>query len=525
MITKYTRMSKSVIHALVLAAVLLSVSFLGAEVRLPSVIGSHMVLQRDMPINIWGWAEPGEAVRLKMAGQSVNVKADEDGQWKAVFKPLEAGGEPLTLIVKGNRSPEIKLEDILVGEVWVCSGQSNMQWTLGRTHSPSGEIQQANHPGLRLLNYGRVASITPLEDRDEEWTLCRPDTARIFSAVAYYFGLNIHKQVGVPVGLISTAWGGTRIEPWIPPVGFKSVPELSDILDTVEKSAETYRINVGKALPDFQKWVKEAEKAVEEDGNPPLPPTLPLHPGVSPQHPTSLYNGMVHALVPFGIRGAIWYQGEANRLDGLLYEKKMEALINGWREVWGQGDFPFYWVQLAPYYYPYREDVSGNVIQDYWLLPLIWEAQRKALRIPNTGMAVVTDITNLMDIHPRNKTEVGRRLSLWARANVYGEKDLVYSGPLYKSMEVEGNKIRIRFDHAVGGLKTLDNGKPTWFEIAGEDRTFYKATAEIDGDTILVSCEAVKNPVAVRMGWYQMAGPNLANTAGLPASPFRTDRW
>lgn len=526
MIRKLNRPLLRLLAPLIFFPALVS-GLLNAEIRLPAVIGSHMVLQQDQPINIWGWAEPGEALRLQMAGLSVNVRADTAGRWKAVFNPLKAEGrgEPLVLVIKGSQSPEVRLEDILVGEVWVCSGQSNMEWTLGRTHSPSAEIRRADLPHIRLFQVPRRTAVIPQEDMESEWVLCRPETARDFSAVAYYFGREIHSHVDVPVGLISTSWGGTRIEPWTPPAGFKAVPEVSDILDVVDESRKTYRINVGRALPDLQEWVKTASEAVIEDTDPSLPPELPDHPLNHPQQPTSLYNGMVHALVPFGIRGALWYQGEANRNDGPIYEKKMEALIKGWREIWGQGDFPFYWVQLAPYNYPYNREMTGGDIPDFLRLPLIWEAQREALRIPNTGMAVITDISNLSDIHPRNKIEVGRRLALWARAMVYGEKAVVYSGPLYQSMQVEGNKIRIRFDHTGTGLISMDGKDLSWFEIAGEDRIFYKARAEILDGAVMVYSHMVPNPVAVRFGWHQLAEPNLANSEGLPASPFRTDRW
>jgi sialate O-acetylesterase len=234
---------------------------------------------------------------------------------------------------------------------------------------------------------------------------------------------------------------------------------------------------------------------------------------------------MIHALTPFAIRGAIWYQGESNRNDGLLYEKKMDALIRGWRETWKLGDFPFYYVQLAPYDYGYDRNMKGSLVRDAERLPIIWEAQRNALRIPATGMAVVTDIATLDDIHPPNKVDVGRRLALWARAKTYGEKDLVFSGPLYKSMTVEGDKARIAFEYTGGGLVSNDNQPLVWFEIAGEDRTFYKAEAEIAGNTVLVRSPRVPAPKAVRFGWHELAVPNLANKEGLPASPFRTDNW
>ncbi|HSA96382.1 MAG TPA: sialate O-acetylesterase, partial [Acidobacteriota bacterium] len=284
---------------------------------------------------------------------------------------------------------------------------------------------------------------------------------------------------------------------------------------------------LGKSLPVIEAWTKDTKKALAAKAALPAEPALePIeNPWDSPQSPTALYNGMIHALTPFAIRGAIWYQGESNRNDGLLYTKKMEAMIRGWREAWKLGDFPFYFVQLAPYNYGYDKNMKGSPVIDAERLPLIWEAQRNALSIPNTGMAVVTDIADLTNIHPLNKFDVGRRLALWARARTYGEKDLVYSGPLYKSMTIEGDKARIAFDHVGGGLISNDTQPLIWFEIAGEDRMFYKAEAEIDGDTVVVRSPRVAAPKAVRFGWHELAAPNLANKAGLPASPFRTDNW
>jgi sialate O-acetylesterase len=498
---------------------------LNAAIKLPAVIGSHMVLQQQTPIQIWGWAEPGEEIIVTFADQKAQTSVDKGGRWKITLKPMTAGKGPYTMTISGTQSQQVLLNDILLGEVWVCSGQSNMEWELRRTHSPIPEIQRADLPKIRLFHVPRKVSTQPLEDVDAEWNICKPETARYFSAVAYYFGRELHKKLGVPVGLISTRWGGTRIEPWTPVSGFKSIPELHGILEEMKSVEEEYRKTLQEFLPKLEDWIEKTQSALSQGATLPLQPEIPLHPQHDPQAPTVLYNAMIHPLTPFAVRGAIWYQGESNRNDGLIYTKKMEALIQGWRKAWNLGNFPFYYVQLAPYNYDYTPEEDGSCVPDYLRLPLIWEAQLNALKIPNTGMAVTTDIGNLYDIHPRNKKEVGYRLSLWALAKTYGWKDLVYSGPLYKSMVVEGEKIRIQFDYVGGGLISLDNQPLTWFEIAGQDRIFYKARVEIQGESVLVWCDEVTKPVAVRFGWHQIAEPNLGNREGLPASPFRTDRW
>jgi sialate O-acetylesterase len=508
-----------------LAGLFVSVICANADIKLPSVIGSHMVLQQETPIQIWGWAEPGEEICVTFADQKAQTSANGEGRWKITLKAMTAGRDSYRMTICGTQSQPVVLDDILLGEVWVCSGQSNMEWELWKTHSPTPEIQRADIPHIRLFHVPRKVSNLPLEDVEAEWKVCNPETARYFSAVAYYFGREIHQKLKVPVGLISTRWGGTRIEPWTPVSGFDSVPELHGIVEEMESAEKEYRKILKEFLPKLEGWTEKIHLALSQGTDLPLQPEIPQHPQHDPQAPTALYNAMIHPLIQFAIRGVIWYQGESNRDDGLIYTKKMEALIKGWRKVWNVGDFPFYYVQLAPFNYNYIPEEEGSCIPDYLRLPLIWEAQVNALRIPNTGMAVTTDIGNLYDIHPQNKKDVGHRLSLWALAQTYGLKGLVYSGPLYKSMNVEEDKIRIRCDHVGSGLISLDNRPLTWFEIAGQDRIFYKARAEIYGDSVLVWSERVAEPVAVRFGWHQLAEPNLGNREGLPASPFRTDRW
>jgi sialate O-acetylesterase len=500
---------------------------LSAEVKLPAVIGDHMVIQQGMPVTIWGWAAKSEQVVVRLGGQEQKARAAADGKWRVVFDPLKAAGSALEMTVHGEKGPDLVVKDILVGEVWLCSGQSNMEWAMEWLAYTTPDIMKADHPRLRLFQVPKHTSDRPKDEVDAKWTLCTPAAVRAFSAIAYYYGLELHKRLGVPVGVIESAWGGTDIEPWTPPAGFAAVPETQPLLDAQKGKYDEYKAALGKVLPEWEIWLAQAGKAIAAKGELPPEPAgaFPVNPYENPQAPTTLYNAMIHALTPFAIRGAIWYQGENNRNDGLFYEKKMEALIRGWREVWKIGDFPFYYVQIAPFNYGYDKNMKGSPVPDIYRLPLLWEAQTNVLRLPNTGMAVVTDITNLGDIHPADKRDVGERLALWARAKTYGEKDLVYAGPMFKSMTVEGDKARIAFDHVGGGLVTNDEQPPTWFEIAGDDHIFYRAAAEISGDTVVVSSRMVAAPKAVRLGWSQLAVPNLANKEGLPASPFRTDRW
>lgn len=489
--------------------------FARAEVTLPNIFGDNMVLQRDMPVPIWGWATAGEevAVTLKDTGHTAKTTADAKGNWQAKLPAMSAGG-PYTLHVAASNTFE--LTNVMFGEVWICSGQSNMEWPVRASKNSEAEIAAADYPMIRLFNVPHKASGLLMPDVEAEWHPTTPETIENFSAVAYAFGRKLYKNLNVPIGLINTSWGGTRIEPWTPPVGFNSVPALESISKELQDTHARYRAELPKKMAQIEAWIAETRKALET-GEAIMPMPDNRHPLTHYASPTGLYNGMVHPLVPFAMRGAIWYQGESNLRDRMLYHEKMKALINGWRAVWKQGDFPFYFVQLAPFTY-------GGGASPYFL-PEIWEAQTATLSVPNTGMAVTTDIGNLRDIHPRNKQEVGRRLALWALAKTYGKEGVTYSGPLYKSMEVDRNTVRISFDFIGGGLMARDGEHLTWFEIAGEDKNFVTADAIIEGDTIVVSCDAVAQPVAVRFGWHQTAEPNLINKEGLPASPFRTHPW
>ncbi len=493
-----------------------------AEITLPRVFGSNMVLQRDMQAPIWGWASAGEEITIALSADAEGVEsvatttavADANGNWQTKLPAMAAGG-PYTLRIKGSNT--LELTNILFGEVWVCSGQSNMEWPVSISNNSEEEIAAATYPKIRLFHIPRVPSGLPQQDVAADWYETSPETIPNFSAVAYYFGRKLYKNLDIPIGLINTSWGGTLIEPWTPPAGLAGVPALASINKEVEDIQANYRSQLPEKIDAIKAWIAETCKALETDASlKPMPDNT--HPLMDAGRPTALYNGMVHPIIPYAIRGALWYQGESNHQDGMIYHEKMKALINGWREVWGQGDFPFYFVQLAPFNYSNQE--GGQ-----FFLPQIWEAQTATLALPNTGMAVITDIGDPRDVHPRNKQDVGRRLALWALAKTYGRDDVTYSGPLYKSMAVEGNTIRLAFDYIGSGLTSRDDEPLTWFEIAGEDKKFVEANATIDGDTIVVSSETVANPVAVRFGWHQSAEPNFVNKEGLPASPFRTDSW
>jgi sialate O-acetylesterase len=492
---------------------------LQAEVRLPKVFGSHMVLQQDKPIVVWGWAEPNEAVTVEIAGQSQKAQANDRGEWKAVVSALKAGG-PYTVTVSG--SSKVQFEDVMVGEVWLCSGQSNMEMGIAAARDAKDEVAAADYPGIRLLKVTKRWSPEPQSDIDGNWKVCSPKTVAEggwngFSAVAYYFGRELHKKLGVAVGLIDSSWGGTRIESWTPPEGFAAVPALKkeyELLQLGDPRAATHQQRLEQLLNETEKWLAAARQALLARSNVPTMPTYPgkLLPPHELQQRTALYNGMIHPLQTFGLRGAIWYQGESNANEGMLYTERMKALIGGWREVWAEGDFPFYFVQIAPFTYGQKPEVIGE----------FWEAQTAAQGVPNSGMVVINDIGDLKDIHPVNKQDVGRRLALWALANTYGQKDVVYSGPTFKAMNIEGDKLRITFDHIGGGLASRDGQPLNWFEIIdAEEGGFVKADAKIEGASILLSAPDVKHPIAMRFAWSMLAEPNLMNREGLPAGAFR----
>ncbi len=478
-----------------------------ADVRLPRVFSDRAVLQRDRAIPVWGWAAPGEAVTVTFGEvKPVATKADDAGQWR-VDLPAQIAGGPHKLTVAGKNT--LVINDVLVGEVWVCVGQSNMQLKLSQSEHAKRDIPKANDPLLRLGSSFAGPSTFPQADGNASWAACTPGSAAGYSAVAYYFGKHLREKLGVPVGIIHGSAGAIPIESWTPIDGLNMIPSQTKIARLVEQVRADFRAQREKALTA---WTEKAREAVASET--PLPPPPAVNDLIVQRGwmPTLLYNGSIHPIIPYAIRGAVMYQGEANNGHGMEYYDKMQALVGGWRKAWGQGDFPFLFVQLAPWAkYP-----EGN-------LEGIWEAQRESLAIPNTGMAVTTDLVpDLNDIHPPRKMEIGDRLALWALAKTYGHDKLVYSGPLYKSAKIEGDKIRVQFDQVGGGLASRNDKPLDSFQIGTADG-FVNAEAKIDGATVVVWSDKVPLPEFVRFGWKNTANPNFINKEGLPASPFRTD--
>ncbi len=490
------------------AAWLLAVGHpVAAEVAVCGVFGDHMVLQRDTALPVWGTARPQEQIKIAIGGREASCRADASGHWRAMLEPLAAGG-PLEMAIVGENT--ITLRDVLVGEVWLCSGQSNMAMPVQRAQQAEQEIAQARHPSIRLLKVTRGVADEPGEFAGKQWELCSPETVPEFSAAGYFFGRDLHQALNVPIGLIDSAVGGTPAESWTPRPILDADPAYQPIFDRWNE-----RIAAARAAETRQ----ASQPAGARKGKAATKPAAPRVAELlrSSQRPSVLYNAMIHPLVPYAIRGVIWYQGESNAGRAYQYRNLFPAMIASWRAAWGQGDFPFLFVQLAGW-----EHGPTQPYESAWAE--LREAQTMTLSLPRTGMAVITDVSQPDNIHPVNKQEVGRRLALAARAVAYGEK-LPFSGPMYASMSVEGGKIRLRFKHADGGLEARPAGSLKGFGIAGEDRKFVDAEASIDGETVLVHSDKVAAPVAVRFGWADVPDCNLYNQAGLPASPFRTDDW
>jgi sialate O-acetylesterase len=470
-----------------------------AELKLHALFSDGMVLQSDFASPVWGTVEPGEEIAVSIAGQKKTAKAGADGKWSVKLDPLKAGG-PHELTVAGRTS--ITVRDVLVGEVWICSGQSNMEWTVNSSANPAEEKAAATFPKIRHFLVPKKIAETPQTDVVGTWKVCSPETVGGFTAVGYFFGRELHRKLDVPVGLIHTSWGGTAAEVWTSKRIFDTTDSLKPLMQNYAKRLENYQ----KQLAAY----KEATAKANAEGKP-----APKAPG-GVMMPSCLYNGMIANILPYGIKGAIWYQGESNASRAKEYQTLFPAMIKNWREDWGQGDFPFGFVQLANFKARKPQPADSDWAE-------LREAQSMTLSLPKTGMAVIIDIGDAADIHPKNKQDVGRRLALWAQSQVYG-KDVVYSGPLFESLKVEEGKLRVTFKHGGSGL-TAKGDKLTGFSIAGEDRRFVWADAQIDGKTVILSSDQVSKPVAVRYAWADNPECSLYNKEGLPASPFRSDDW
>ncbi|MEC5127917.1 sialate O-acetylesterase [Verrucomicrobiales bacterium BCK34] len=480
-----------------------------AELRLPSIFGHHMVLQRNMENPVWGWADPNADVAVTFAGETRTAKADAKGNWKLKIKSMPGSPHAMNLVVTSG-AESITLSNIVMGEVWVCSGQSNMQWAVGQSDDADLEIATANYPNIRLITVPQVGTQEIQDDFKGQWDICTPDTVGNFSAVGFFYGRMLHQMLGVPIGLIDNAWGGSAAEAWVKRDVLEKDPRFATVINDWKNTEKTY--NWEATLADYQKKA-EAAKAANKPA-----PRYPRNPLTGQHRPGNLWAGVLNPTIGYGIRGAIWYQGESNAGRAYQYDDLFGLMISEWRKAWGQGDFPFYWVQLADY----KDEISEPGESDWAELR---EAQSNTLALPNTGQAVIYDIGEGRDIHPRDKQNVAKRLARIALARDYGV-NVAYKSPTYKSMEVKGDKAVLTFDHVGSTLYTFDTKSATGFTVAGKDKVWHNATAKLLGrDKIEVSSPAVKDPVAVRYAWAANPVANVESREGLPLDPFRTDDW
>jgi sialate O-acetylesterase len=480
-----------------------------ADVKLAALFSDNMVLQREKPLAVWGWADDGEKVAVKVGNSEAAVEA-KGGKWKVYLPKMKAGG-PYTLTVSGKNT--LTRTNVLVGEVWLSSGQSNMEWRMAQTFEPEKAIASSKNDRIRLFTVPKLKADAPAEDVKAGWELCAPEAVKNFSAVAYYFGRDLQKELGVPIGLIHTSWGGSPAEVWTREEILADNPLYkAEIIDVFPENKKSFDAEV-------EKW--EKEKADLEKEGKKIARGRPW--GI--WKPAELYNGMIAPLIPYAIRGAIWYQGESNASRAWQYRTLFPDMISNWRTDFGQGDFPFLLVQLAPWDRSKKREISEitkEPLESDWAE--LREAQLLSTKVlPNVGMAVITDAGDKDDIHPAKKEPAGARLALAARGIAYREK-VTYSGPLYSGLEIEGDKAIVSFDHVGRGLVAKD-GELQGFAVAGSDRKFVWAKAAIKGDKVIVSSPEVPNPVAVRYGWADFPVVNLFNKDGLPASPFRTDSF
>ncbi len=498
-------------HALsivVLACLSISAGPAAAQLRLPAIIGDNMVLQREANAPIWGWAAPGQKVTVTLAGKTAWATADAKGRWRVHFDNLQVGGAH-EVVIEANETRT--LHNVRVGEVWVCSGQSNMRAQMGWLGGKKA-VEEANEPLIHLFVARMWLSPEPLDDTQGQWVVCTPKTVGAISAVGYFMGRDIQHALNVPVGLIDTSSGGTTAQTWMSAEAFKGHERFGGPADPNSPGVKRFYESLARYQAAMGQWAKDSNEAKANKQRPPTQPASPLIGNGYP--PCGTYNAQVAPLLPYAIRGVAWYQGEANTGRPNDYDQLLALLIADWRRAFNNPKMAFLIVQLASF-------IPDNVPAGNWAL--LRDAQLRASKAENVGLAVTIDVGEPNNIHPRNKKAVGERLALSALHIAYG-RQLVYSGPIYKSMKVEGDKIRLAFDHVGGGLAASDANELTGFMIAGEDKKLVPAEAKIEGSEIVVWSKDVPAPQAVRYAFADYPTCNLINKEGLPASPFRTDK-
>jgi sialate O-acetylesterase len=485
--------------------------WLRADVKPHPLISENMVLQQGMPVPIWGSADEGETVTVSFQGQKLSATT-HNGHWRVDLANLKSGG-PYEMTIAGKN--QIQLKNVLVGEVWVCSGQSNMEWPVSATQDAQRAIAISRNPMIRLLTVPKNACAVPQEHVNTHWVECAPETVPAFTAVGYFFGLDLQRSLHVPIGLIHSSWGGTPAESWVSEPTLESEPALKYMVEKQAHELAAYPKEIEKYRDRLKGYEESVEKALSAKQDIPALPGPPNNPAKNAWGASTLYNGMIASILPYAIRGATWYQGESNAGRAYEYRSLLLALIKDWRKAWNNPDLTFLIVQLAPF-----QKIEPEPQESAWAE--LREAQLLATTaLPKVGLAVITDVGETNDIHPRRKQPVGARLALAARGLAYGE-NIEYSGPVYSEMNVEGNRVLLSFTHVDGGLTTR-GGPLSGFTVAGKDRKFSNAIAQVQGNKVVVWSSKVEHPVAVRYGWANYPVVNLWNMAGLPATPFRTD--
>ena len=504
-------------HPLIVLSNLLALTFTAsAEIKLPAIIGDHMVLQQKQADPIWGWDTPGTAVTVTFAGQTKSTTADPNGKWTVKLDPLPANATPQTMTIKG--TSERVLQNILIGEVWMCSGQSNMQFSLSGDWNGDLEGLGANLPAIRIVSVPQVGTQELKNDFNGAWATCTPENCREFSAIGFYFGRHLQQILGVPIGLIDNSWGGSAAEAWVRRSSLEQDPRFAALMErTVQQET---RLTSEKAVADHQaaiaKWKEAAEKAKAEGKPQPRQPMSPDGWLRGNARPGNIFNGVLNPTLGYGIKGVIWYQGESNAGRAWEYAQLFPYMIQQWRTEWKQGDFPFYWVQLADYM-----AVKPEPGESAWAE--LRESQTKTQSLPNTGQAVIIDIGEGRDIHPKNKRDVAARLARLALAKDYGVK-IAFRSPELKSVSFAGNKAVVTLDLFGSELRPFDVAEAIGFTVCGDDKVWRNATGRITGkDTIEVSCDQVAKPIAVRYAWADNPVCNLFSKEGLPVTPFRSD--